>query len=140
MRSHGPARGEEDRPLLPQLELRLNKVIDTLCSDERTRPGYARLTKEIRETTGGSISATYLWELATGKKRNLTLEQLDTLAQFFGVPLEYFLNDEVSGRVNVQLTLATALRDAKIRRPAQRAEGLPPASPDARTPAAGSHD
>ncbi|GAA0896556.1 MULTISPECIES: hypothetical protein [Streptomyces violaceusniger group] len=131
MRSTGSAPGEDDRPLLLQLEQRLNKLIETLYPDERTRPGYARLAKEIRETTGGSISATYLWELATGRKRNLTLEQLDILAQFFGVPPEYFLNDKVSERVNAQLMLATALRDTKIRSLALRAEGLSPASLDA---------
>ncbi|MFI6093519.1 hypothetical protein [Streptomyces sp. NPDC051218] len=131
MRSTGSGRGEDDRPLLMQLEQRLTKLIETLYPDERTRPGYSRLAKEIRETTGGTISATYLWELATGKKRNLTLEQLDVLAQFFGVPPDYFLDDEVSERVNAQLTLATALRDAKIRSLALRAEGLSPASLDA---------
>ncbi|MBB5940267.1 hypothetical protein [Streptomyces zagrosensis] len=131
MRSNESARGKEDRPLLLQLEQRLNKLIEMIYPEERTRPGYARLAKEIRETTGGTISATYLWELATGKKRNLTLEQLDTLAQFFGVPPEYFLNDEVSERVNAQLMLATALRDIKIRSLALRAEGLSPASLDA---------
>ncbi|MEE1739765.1 hypothetical protein [Streptomyces sp. BE147] len=80
MRSNGSARGEEDRPLLLQLEQFLNKPIDALHSDERTRPGCARLAKEIRETTGGTISATHLWELATEKRSNLTLEQLDTPA------------------------------------------------------------
>ncbi|MCX4970763.1 hypothetical protein OHA98_39670 [Streptomyces sp. NBC_00654] len=131
MRSNGSARSEEDRPLLLQLEQPLNKLIDALYSDERTRPGYARLAKEIRETTGVTISATHLWELATEKKRYFTLEQLDTLARLFGVPLEYFHNDEVSERVNAQLTPATALRDTKIRSLALRAERLSPASLDA---------
>ncbi|MFE6687048.1 hypothetical protein ACFVFQ_11275 [Streptomyces sp. NPDC057743] len=126
-------RGEADadRPILRQLERRLRQLIDTLYPDTRTRPGYSRLAKEIRDTTGGSISATYLWELATGKKRNVTLEQLDVLAEFFGVPPEYFLNDEVSERVNAQLALATALRDNKIRNLALRAEGLSSESLDA---------
>ncbi|MCD9194701.1 hypothetical protein [Streptomyces albireticuli] len=131
MSSTESAREEVDRPLLLQLERRLRQLIETLYPDERTRPGYARLAKEIRENTGGAISATYLWELATGKKRNVTLEQLDILAQFFGVPLEYFLSDEVCERVNTQLALATALRDTKIRNLALRAEGLSSASLDA---------
>ncbi|MZE77565.1 hypothetical protein GTY57_11245 [Streptomyces sp. SID5475] len=110
---------------------RLNELIAAMYPDQRKRPGYARLAKEIRETTGGAISGTYLWELATGKKRNVTLEQLDVLAEFFGVPPEYFLNEETAERVNSQLKLATALRDARVRNLALRADGLSAESLDA---------
>lgn len=129
-----PAAGEPSapgRPLLRKLQQRLNELLATHYPDERKRPGYARLAKEIRDVTGGTISGTYLWELATGKKRNVTLEQLDILASFFGVPPEYFLNDDVAERVNTQLALASALRDARVRNLAMRAEGLSPASLDA---------
>jgi transcriptional regulator with XRE-family HTH domain len=110
---------------------RLRSLIEALYPDERTRPGYARLAQEIRERTGGSISGTYLWELTTARKRNVTIEQLGILAQFFGVPPEYFLNDEVAERVGAQLALVTALRDAKVRSLALRADGLSPATLDA---------
>ncbi|GHF03969.1 MULTISPECIES: helix-turn-helix domain-containing protein [Streptomyces] len=119
------------RPLVRKFDQRLNKLIATIYPDERRRPGYSRLAKEISEKTGGTISGTYLWELATGKKRNVTLEQLDVLAEFFGVPPEYFLNDEAAERIDAQLALAVALRDAKVRNLALRAEGLSPASLDA---------
>ncbi|MET8679628.1 hypothetical protein ABZW18_19155 [Streptomyces sp. NPDC004647] len=131
MGSSESARHEAGRPILQKFDRRLNELIQTIYPDERKRPGYARLAKEISEVTGGAISGTYLWELATGKKRNVTLEQLDILAQFFGVPPEYFLNDEVSQRVKSQLALATALRDARIRNLALRSEGLSPTSLDA---------
>ncbi|MCX5418139.1 hypothetical protein [Streptomyces sp. NBC_00078] len=123
--------GETGRPLLHNLDERLNGLITALYPAERKRPGYARLARMIRETTGGTISATYLWELATGRKRNVALEQLGVLAEFFGVPLEYFINDEVSRRVDAQLALAVALRDTRVRSLALRAEGLSPASLDA---------
>ncbi|UGY92297.1 hypothetical protein [Streptomyces gobiensis] len=118
-------------PVLGKFDQRLNELIQAMYPDERKRPGYARLAKEISDTTGGAISGTYLWELATGKKRNVTLEQLDVLARFFGVPPEYFLNEEASERVRAHLALATALRDAKVRNLALRAEGLSQASLDA---------
>ncbi|MEV5239170.1 hypothetical protein AB0K89_08650 [Streptomyces cinnamoneus] len=120
-----------DRPLLRAFDQRLNELIAAIYPDERKRPGYARLAKEIRDTTGGSISGTYLWELATGKKRNVTLEQLDVLAEFFGVPPEYFLSEEVAERVNAQLALAIALRDTRVRNLALRADGLSAATLDA---------
>ncbi|MFJ8692601.1 hypothetical protein [Streptomyces roseolilacinus] len=120
-----------ERPLPRKLAQRLNELIGAFYPDERRRPGYAKLAKEISETTGGKISGTYLWELATGKKSNVTLEQLDVLAEFFGVPPEFFFNDEVSERVSAQLALAVALRDTKVRNLALRAEGLSPATLDA---------
>ncbi|APE20316.1 MULTISPECIES: hypothetical protein [Streptomyces] len=125
-----PAHDDGVRPLLRKFDQRLTELIHAVYPDEQQRPGYARLAREISAATGGSISGTYLWELATGKKRNITLEQLDVLAQFFGVPPEYFLNEEVSQRVQAQLALATALRDAKVRSLAMRASGLSPASLD----------
>ncbi len=131
MESDGHPSGQSGRPSPRGLDQRLNKLIATLYPDERTRPGYAALSREIRESTGGKISGTYLWELATGKKHNVTLEQLDVLAVFFGVPLEYFLSDPVAERVNSQLALASALRDTRVRNLALRAEGLSAASLDA---------
>nr|BFD87573.1 helix-turn-helix domain-containing protein [Streptomyces sp. Xyl84] len=124
-------RGQGGRPLLARFDERLRALIVALYPDERQRPGYARLAAQIRQTTGGTISATYLWELATGKKRNLTLEQLDVLAQFFGVPPEYFFDDEAAERVSAQLKLASALRDARVRNLALRADGLSPQTLDA---------
>ncbi|GDY33089.1 hypothetical protein [Gandjariella thermophila] len=115
-RAHRPAEG--------QLARKINHLIATLYPDERTRPGFAKLAQKIRETTGSAISSTYLWELATGKKHNLTQSTLTTLAEFFGVPREYFLNDEVAARVDSQLELALALRNQKVRSIALRAEGL----------------
>ncbi|HKN57046.1 MAG TPA: hypothetical protein VJX66_31450, partial [Amycolatopsis sp.] len=105
-----PARGSPVR----RIDLRLNDLISAIYPDPRTRPGFAKLAKEIQSSTGGSISGTYLWELSTGRKWNVTLEQLDVLAEFFGVPPEYFLNDQVADRVHSQLRLAMALRDTQV--------------------------
>ncbi|MFF8914107.1 hypothetical protein ACF08M_12465 [Streptomyces sp. NPDC015032] len=61
----------------------------------------------------------------------MTLEQLDVLAEYFGVPPEYFLSEDMAERVNSQLRPAVALRDFRVRNLALRAEGLSPATPDA---------
>ncbi|MFI9275547.1 hypothetical protein ACIGXM_33290 [Kitasatospora sp. NPDC052896] len=131
MEPSGPLPGQPGRSSVRRIDQRLNELLNALYPDERTRPGYAAISREIRQTTGGRISGTYLWELATGKKHNVTLEQLDVLATFFGVPLEYFLNDAVAERVSSQLAMASALRDTRVRNLALRAEGLSPASLDA---------
>ncbi|MFJ4912916.1 hypothetical protein [Streptomyces sp. NPDC088726] len=131
MSSSQPDDTRDDVPPARNFGERLRTLIASTYPDERKRPGYARLAKEIREKTGGAISGTYLWELATDKKSNVTLEQLDVLAKFFGVPPEYFINSQVYERVNAQLEMASALRDTRIRNIALRAEGLTPASLDA---------
>ncbi|MFI1767639.1 hypothetical protein ACH41H_37120 [Streptomyces sp. NPDC020800] len=118
-------------PTERKIDRRLTTLIAAVYPDERRRPGYAKLAQEIRETTGRAISGTYLWELATGKKSNVTLDHLEALAEFFGVPTEYFVNDEVADKVDGQLALVSALRDAQVRHLALRAHGLSPASLDA---------
>ncbi|WP_052744500.1 hypothetical protein [Streptomyces odonnellii] len=122
---------DDGRSLVEKFDQRLNQLIQAHYPNERTRPGFARLAAEIREATGRSISATYLWELSTGKKRNVTLEQLGVLAKFFGVPPAYFLDDQVAERIGDQLALASALRDAKVRDLAMRSAGLSSVSLDA---------
>jgi len=61
----------------------------------------------------------------------VTLEQLGVLAEFFGVPPAYFLDDQVAERIGEQLALASALRDAKVRDLAMRSAGLSSVSLDA---------
>lgn len=115
---------EGDGAVNGDLAVKITHLLDKLYPDKRTRPGYAKLAASIREQTGKPMSATYLWELASGRKRNLTQETLVTLATFFGVPGEYFLDDAVTSRVDAQLDLAHALRNTKVRSIALRAEGL----------------
>ncbi|MFI7002377.1 hypothetical protein [Nocardia sp. NPDC050175] len=87
------------RAVVQKIDQRLTELITTRYPDRRQRPGYGRLAREISEATGGSISSTYLWQLATGRQHNPTLEQLDVLAEFFEVPIEYFYNDAVADQV-----------------------------------------
>ena len=53
--------------------------------------------------TGVTISQSYIWHLRKGKKDNPTFKHLQALAAFFGVPVSYFFDDEVTDRVNEQL-------------------------------------
>ncbi|GHJ26960.1 MULTISPECIES: hypothetical protein [Streptomyces] len=128
---HDTAKPTPDRPVPGGFDERLARLITIYYAGERKRPGYARLAREISEKTGRAISGTYLWELATGRKRNVTLHQVGVLADFFGVPTDYFVDDEVAARVDAQLQLAAALRDTRVRNLALRADGLSPATLDA---------
>lgn len=52
---------------------------------------------------GEKISQSYIWQLRKSKKDNPTFKHLQALAGFFGVPVSYFFDDEVTDRVDQQL-------------------------------------
>ena len=52
-----------------------------------------------------TISQSYIWQLRKSKKDNPTYKHLQALAGFFGVPVSYFFDDEVTDRVDQQLEL-----------------------------------
>lgn len=53
--------------------------------------------------TGVTISQSYIWQLRKGRKDNPTFKHLQALATFFGVPVSYFFENEVTDRVDTQL-------------------------------------
>ncbi|MFB7933328.1 hypothetical protein ACFC4C_29905 [Streptomyces sp. NPDC056039] len=95
------------------------------------RPPYSKIAEEIQQSTGRTFSATYLWELTTGRKRNVTRDHLRVLAEHFGVTPDYFTDEEVSERVRRQMEFAVALGNSKVRTLAFRADGLSEAGLDA---------
>jgi hypothetical protein len=52
------------------------------------------------------------------------MKHVEGLAAFFGVPVNYFFNDDVAARVDAELDLLVALREGPIRQIALRAAGL----------------
>ncbi|RLU79333.1 hypothetical protein CTZ27_37375 [Streptomyces griseocarneus] len=71
-----------------------------------------------------TISATYVWQLRTGRKTNPTMRHLEALAQHFGVSAAYFLSDEESRKIDDQLALLGALKQSDTRSIALRSTGL----------------
>lgn len=93
------------------------------------RPSKGEYTHEevataIREAGGPTISATYLWQLRKGHRDNPTKRHLEALSDFFGVSPAYFFDDEAAERIDAELALLTAMRDASVRQVALRASGL----------------
>jgi transcriptional regulator with XRE-family HTH domain len=72
------------------------------------------------------ISAVYLQQIRTGRSRTPSLDKLEWVARLFGVPVEYFTDGTVTGRVDAQLAVVTELRDLGVREVAQLAAGLSP--------------
>lgn len=73
---------------------------------------------------GYEISVSYLWQLRNGRRDNPTLHHISGLAAFFGVPGAYFLDREQAKRIDAELDLIAALRDAGVRNVALRTHGL----------------
>lgn len=87
---------------------------------------HEEVAKACREATGESFSATYLWQLRTGRRDNPTKRHLEALAQFFEVPVTYFFDDAQASAIAEELELLGALRDANVRSMALRAVNLSP--------------
>ncbi|MFR9798244.1 XRE family transcriptional regulator [Streptomyces sp. MS06] len=93
---------------------------------DRTPYSNEEVARACREATGESFSATYLWQLRTGRRDNPTKRHLEALAGFFQVPPAYFFDGEEAAAVGRELEVLGALRDAGVQRVALRAVGLSP--------------
>ena len=118
------AQGESEpaRTLAAKLD-RLFKVVHPPDRDEYT---HEEVATALRERGGPTISATYLWQLRKGVRDNPTKKHLEALADFFGVSPAYFFDDEAAERIDAELQLLVAMRDASVRGVALRAAGLSP--------------
>jgi transcriptional regulator with XRE-family HTH domain len=118
-------------------ERSLASKLDHLFRTIRPRSGgeysFEEVAEGVRERGGPTISATYVWQLRRGIRDNPTKRHLEALAGFFGVPPAYFFDDEATERIDAELELLNALRDASVRQIALRASGLSPKSLDAIT-------
>lgn len=106
----------------------LAEKIDTLFKvvrrPNRDQFSHEEVAKACREATGETFSATYLWQLRTGRRDNPTKRHLEALAQFFHVPVAYFFDDDQGAVIARELELLGALRDAGVRDMALRAVNL----------------
>ncbi|MFJ9418668.1 MULTISPECIES: helix-turn-helix domain-containing protein [unclassified Streptomyces] len=104
---------------------KLNHLFDTVVPAGRGPYSSEEVARAIT-SDGVPISGSYLWLLRRGQRDNPTLRHLEGMARFFGVPPAYFFDDQVSQKVNADLTLLTALRDSQVQQVALRTAGLSP--------------
>jgi transcriptional regulator with XRE-family HTH domain len=71
------------------------------------------------------ITHSYISLLRSGDRDNPTIKHLKAIAEFFAVPVSYFLaDDDAAGRIEDQVELLAAMADAGVREVAFRAAGL----------------
>jgi len=114
------------------LAARLNHLFEVIHPADRSRPySNDEVAALLQEQGGPTVSGTYLWQLRTGRRDNPTKRHLEALADFFGVPVAYFFDDDVARRVGTDLETLLRLREAGVQSVALRAVGLSPKSMDA---------
>ncbi|MFC1419046.1 XRE family transcriptional regulator [Streptacidiphilus cavernicola] len=108
------------------LAQRIDALFQAVRRPNREQFSHEEVAKACRESTGETFSATYLWQLRTGRRDNPTKRHLEALAQFFQVPPAYFFDEEQGAEISRELALLGALRDAGVRNMALRAVNLSP--------------
>jgi transcriptional regulator with XRE-family HTH domain len=110
---------------------KLDYLFKTVHPRGRGEYTYREAAAVIEEQGGGpTISASYIHQLRTGAKDNPTKRHLEGLARFFGVSPAYFFDDVEAEKIDAQLAVLAAMRDADVRNVALRAAGLSPESLD----------
>ncbi len=113
------------------LAAKVSRLFATVRHPEGDEYTHEEVASAIRESGGPTISATYVWQLRKGIRDNPTKHHLEALASFFGVSPSYFFDEEAAERIEAELDLLMAMRDASVRSVALRAAGLSPGSLEA---------
>lgn len=107
---------------------KLETLFRTVHPASRGEYTLEEVASGIRDRGGPTISASYIWQLRKGVKDNPTKKHMEALADFFGVPPAYFFDDDAAARIEAELGVLAALRDAGVRQVALRSAGLSPKS------------
>lgn len=107
---------------------KIDKLFQVVRRPDGAQYSHEDVARACREATGESFSATYLWQLRTGRRDNPTKRHLEALAEFFHAPPAYFFDDAAGAAIDKELALLGALRDSAVRQVALRAVALSPES------------
>lgn len=118
--------GAEQHQPMPTLAEKIDALFRVVRRPDHEPYSHEEVARACREASGESFSATYLWQLRTGRRDNPTKRHLQALAGFFQVPVAYFFDDDQGSAIARELELLGALRDAGIRSVALRAVNLSP--------------
>lgn len=86
----------------------------------------ATVAEGIFEKTGVQMSGPYLCLLRTGKRTNPSIQNIQAIAEYFGVPASYLVDtdNDTDTEVEAELRLVRAMRDMGVRDIATRLSGL----------------
>ncbi|MDQ6675379.1 MAG: helix-turn-helix domain-containing protein [Chloroflexota bacterium] len=111
-------------PPMAHFQVRLDHLFQTFRAADGGEYTYRQVADAIEQLVGYKTSPSYLQVLRTGVRINPSIKHLHGLCAFFGVPIEYFFDQDVARQFDVQLEMAASLRDPAVRELAHRAVGL----------------
>ena len=103
---------------------RIDHLFRIASGPDGVEPSYRQVSANILARTGVHVGVTTLHSLRTGAAADPRMSTIEAIARYFGVPVNYFFDDEVTERVDAQLALLSALRDHRVQTIALRAHGL----------------
>lgn len=103
---------------------KLNHLIDTMGYRDGRQLSGPQIAAEISVQQKVPVSASYMWELRTGKVTNPRIDLVHALAAYFGVDPGYFLSRDQDEAHAARLDLIAAMRDNDVNNLAVRASGL----------------
>jgi transcriptional regulator with XRE-family HTH domain len=113
---------------------KINRLFDAVRLPSGQEYSNEHVAAAIGKSGVTTISQSYIWQLRKGKKDNPTISHLQALADFFGVPVAYFVDDGVAGEVEGkldalqahQVRVSEALGQGDVKLMAMRAGELSP--------------
>ncbi|MEU7560286.1 XRE family transcriptional regulator [Streptomyces eurythermus] len=116
---------DEVSPKPRSLAEKLEHLLTVTAPSGQRPPSNEEVATAINIAAGEkTISATYVWQLRTGRKTNPTMRHLEALAQYCGVSAAYFLDEDEARKIDDQLGLLEALKESDARDIALRSTGL----------------
>jgi transcriptional regulator with XRE-family HTH domain len=104
---------------------KLAYLIETVHPPDRGPYSYREIAAGIAEHPG-AMTAAHINQLVKGKQPHPRIHHVEALASFFGVPVTYFFDDEVTARIEDQIAQVSAWRDQDARHIAERVVQLRP--------------
>jgi transcriptional regulator with XRE-family HTH domain len=109
---------------MAHFQTRLDRLFQTFRAADGGEYTYRQVADSIQQLVGYKTSPSYLQVLRTGVRINPSIKHLHGLCAFFGVPIEYFFDEDLARQFDTQLELAASLREPGVRELAIRAMGL----------------
>lgn len=110
---------------LPGLADQLDHLFTTIPKPDGTGLWTNTTAVAAMAETGVVVTRAYMSQLRRGKRNNPTARVLKAIADLFGVPIDYFLDENVRAKVDADITVLFALRRSGMRN-AARTLGLSP--------------
>lgn len=76
---------------------RLNKLFEETAAPGGRAVTLQEIINRMRDAGGATMSLSYLQQLRSGQATNPRVQHLQALANAFGVPLSYFIDDNEGG-------------------------------------------